>query len=481
MKMKKIYTIFAVCSLLFGLSSCNWLDLEPKDTTTETDLFATGDGYRIALNGIYQQMAGTGMYGQEMTWGFLEVLGQTYYPNRSNTTYYYASQYKYTDNYVKPIIATIWEEAYNNIANCNNIIQRIENASASLFMGGENEKKMIEGEAYALRAFLHFDLLRLFAPSMKNDDGKTYIPYIDYYPVTFQAYTTNQEVLSKVIADLKKAKNLVATFDLSEPKWMLTRYRIENGSSSGDGRDDLFLAYRGYRMNYYAICATLARVYNYAGMYQEAFNEASIVIDAVVDEWGSPAFSFTRRSDVSSGKVKLYDEIVFCLSNRDLWTNYEPYYGDGSNKLELTEGSKDELFDFSSSDVRADSKIITVKDYSLICLKNVEADGSYATYGKDLIPMIRLGEMYYIRAEYYLNLGDKEMAIQELDAVRSEYGCPIGFLSSDDVEEEILKEVHREYLTEGQLFFYYKKFNRYPSKMTSDEQFVLPHPDSEDI
>lgn len=35
-------------------------------------------------------------------------------------------------------------------------------------------------------------------------------------------------------------------------------------------------------MNYYAISALLARVYNYAGMHKEAFEEATAVIDAKV-------------------------------------------------------------------------------------------------------------------------------------------------------------------------------------------------------
>lgn len=50
MKRMKIYKLLIILLLLVGLNSCSgWLDLEPKDTTTETDLFQTGDGYRIAL------------------------------------------------------------------------------------------------------------------------------------------------------------------------------------------------------------------------------------------------------------------------------------------------------------------------------------------------------------------------------------------------------------------------------------------------
>ena len=77
MKRMKIYKLLIILLLLVGLNSCSgWLDLEPKDTTTETDLFQTGDGYRIALNGIYEQMAETSLYGKELSWGFLDVLAQ---------------------------------------------------------------------------------------------------------------------------------------------------------------------------------------------------------------------------------------------------------------------------------------------------------------------------------------------------------------------------------------------------------------------
>lgn len=144
MKRMKIYKLLIILLLLVGLNSCSgWLDLEPKDTTTETDLFQTGDGYRIALNGIYEQMAETSLYGKELSWGFLDVLAQTYMSYRlANITEYQAAvNYMYTNDKVKSLIESIWSKAYNNIANCNNIIQRIESESAGKFAGGETEQK----------------------------------------------------------------------------------------------------------------------------------------------------------------------------------------------------------------------------------------------------------------------------------------------------------------------------------------------------
>ena len=56
--------------------------------------------------------------------------------------------------------------------------------------------------------------------------------------------------------------------------------------------EDVFFAFRGYRMNYYAITAILARVYFWNGEYELAYNEAKEVLDATYDDDGQKCFSF---------------------------------------------------------------------------------------------------------------------------------------------------------------------------------------------
>lgn len=482
----KIDKLLIALSLIVGLSSCSdWLSLEPKDTTTETDLFETGDGYRIALNGIYQQMADLDLYGQELSWGFVEVAAQTYstYGFGQATVYDKTAKYNYTDESVKEVVEAIWSKAYNNIANCNNIIQRVETESLGKFAEGEAERKLIEGEALALRAYLHLDMLRLFAPSMMKDDGRLYIPYVTTYPCMLQPYSTNRDVLDKALADLRKAKMLLEPFDTADLSKMLTLNRMENYRSPSD----LFFAFRGYRMNYYAICALLARVYNYAGMHQEAFDEAGIVQEATAES--EKCFTFTTPAGVSNGNIKLYHDIIFCLSDQNLWINYEPYHV-SNNPLALKQNSELELFD--ESDTR--KQLVAKIDYNLLSIRNVKASGESAAFSKDMVPMIRLGEMYYIRAEYYYSKyelykggGDVEKAKaelqkakEELEKLRGGYNCPSDKLS-DDIKQEVIKEAHREYLGEGQLFYFYKKFNIHPVRSMTDEQFVLPRPDNENL
>ena len=98
-----------------------------------------------------------------------------------------------------------------------------------------------------------------------------------------------------------------------------------------------------------------------------------------------------------------------------------------------------------------------------------------------MIPMIRLGEMYYIRAEYYNSKEDDTNAKNELAILRSAYNCPPDKLTGDFVDE-LINEVQREYLGEGQLFYYYKKLYKRPGyAMGSDDLFVLPRPDNENL
>lgn len=282
--MKKLYILLSAVLLLAGSSCSDWLDVRPSDTLTQDELFAEGDGYRVTLNGVYRQMSETSLYGSALTWGYLDAAAQMYssWYLGTNTLYDKFASFKYTDSKVEDVIDDIWSKMYNSIANCNNLIAQIEEAPASKFRGGEEERQLIKGEALALRAFLHLDVLRLFAPAPVKDDGKDYIPYVDTYPCTFKEYSSNREVLDRIIADLQAAKELVKPFDTAEERayWMTTNARIENfeGSGVGNPPSDIFFTYRGYRMNYYAICAALARAYNYAGPYdaenyKRAFDE----------------------------------------------------------------------------------------------------------------------------------------------------------------------------------------------------------------
>lgn len=208
-------------------------------------------------------MASSSMYGQELSWGMLDVLAQLYQSRgfTSGSTYYKFITYNYNDKNTKSIIETIWSQAYNSIANCNSLLSKIDETDSTLFRSLNHEKLLIKGEALALRAFLHFDMLRLFAPAPDAQDTKNYIPYFTVYPSTFEPDRTVKEVLEYAIKDLEEAKNLVAPHDTIDWRYMLTdNLRIYNNGDS-DGNQDLFFKNRGFRMNYLAILRFISKKY----------------------------------------------------------------------------------------------------------------------------------------------------------------------------------------------------------------------------
>ena len=58
----------------FSVSCEDWFDVKPDNQITSSELYSTGSGYRMQLNGIYQGLAATSLYGKELSWGFLDVL-----------------------------------------------------------------------------------------------------------------------------------------------------------------------------------------------------------------------------------------------------------------------------------------------------------------------------------------------------------------------------------------------------------------------
>ena len=78
--MRKIYyTLLSLGIVAMVFSSCSdWLDVRPSDEIKEEFLFETGNGYRTALNGIYRKLSTQDLYGQNLSWGIVDALGEVY-------------------------------------------------------------------------------------------------------------------------------------------------------------------------------------------------------------------------------------------------------------------------------------------------------------------------------------------------------------------------------------------------------------------
>ncbi|MFR7812353.1 MAG: RagB/SusD family nutrient uptake outer membrane protein [Butyricimonas faecihominis] len=87
----------------------------------------------------------------------MDVIAQQYSIDQNGGDYYRIKNFEYDK--AETIINNIWSQAYTTIANLNNILENIENKENILHPTYYN---IIKGEALGLRAFLHFELLRMF-------------------------------------------------------------------------------------------------------------------------------------------------------------------------------------------------------------------------------------------------------------------------------------------------------------------------------
>ncbi|MFR7808216.1 MAG: hypothetical protein ACLU4N_02365 [Butyricimonas faecihominis] len=54
--MKNYAIVLATIFMLFFTSCESWLDIQQEGEVTVDQLYSTGEGYRTALNGVYQAM-----------------------------------------------------------------------------------------------------------------------------------------------------------------------------------------------------------------------------------------------------------------------------------------------------------------------------------------------------------------------------------------------------------------------------------------
>ena len=202
MKKNIIYSLSLF--LLLSLSACNqWLEVEPKTEIKSDKMFENETGFRDALIGCYMMMADSTLYGRESTVCFFDVLAQQY-DMATNNPYNNLKQYRY-ESYTGTIDG-IWQKTYRIIANLNALLEVSDEKKAILH---PTTYGIIKGEAIGLRAFLHFELLRIFGwGNLENQPSnldKLSIPYVTEYSKVLTKQSTVKEVLGYIHRDLAEA------------------------------------------------------------------------------------------------------------------------------------------------------------------------------------------------------------------------------------------------------------------------------------
>ena len=253
----KIKTFFCAGLLAASTTSCaDWLDVKMEDQIMDNMLYAEAAGFKVALNGIYLDMIG--LYGSDLSAGKIDVMAQYYNVTENyNHTYKIFPGYKFDDGEYESFTDNVWTKAYRLIANVNVLLEHCDEENSAL---NPDLYPIIKGEALALRAMFHFDMLRLFGPIYSEATAsKECIPYQLSSSKEIQPLLPASKVLEYVITDLNEASTL-----LKEADPIITE-GIRNSLQNDNGLDNDYLNYRQIRMNYYAVQALLARAYAWKG------------------------------------------------------------------------------------------------------------------------------------------------------------------------------------------------------------------------
>lgn len=448
-KLRNIFAVAVSTVIMTGtFSSCNdWLNVTPSNQVAADEMFSTEEGFTLSLNGVYTLMTGTSLYGRDMTFGAVDYIGDNWTAAKQYSTYEEISTYDYESSDAQTTIDAMWSAQYNAIANINNLMLYIDE-NKDVFTS-ERIHSLVKGEALALRAYLHLDILRLYSPYTFGETGETgekWLPYVDEFTRYTTISITNTEFAERIMDDID------AAIELLKDDPILTGVSISS----------TYFNDRTQRMNYYAAVALKAR----AALYTGDKAAAAVAAQEVVDAQSTTLFRWITASEVTYSYTAHRDrtfstEHIFALNIHDMKDKISSFF-ETSSSIDFIGVKYESLFDAS------DYRSTFVVNGALSKLNQPEEESGAALEQKNKrMPMLRISEMYYILAEA---LND----VSYLNEVRYNRGLEEE-IPQDGLVEALDTEIYCEFIGEGQRFAYLKRLN----KDVTGIRYTLPMTDTE--
>lgn len=390
--------ILFILLLMAGISSCSKLvEVNPPSTSLTGLNVYSSDATAIAVvTGIYAQLGNQG----NIASGLKSISLFCGLSADELTLYSGVSSFSYIDYYKNSLSVSlstgsdVWAAAYPLIYMCNSVIRGL-GASNSLTPSVKTE---LLGEALFLRAFFYFYLTNLYGdvPLVLTTDYKTNAQL---------SRTPRAQVYQQMITDLTTAQNLLSTSYLDGTLLATSPERL--------------------RPNKWAATALLARVYLYMQKWSDAESQADLIInDSSMFRLSKIDTAFLRaglgnneaiwqlQSAVSAVVTNTFDAFIFVIPSSGLNSVSHPVY--------LSQGL---VQNFDSADLRrthwVDSVVVKGVKYYFPYKYKVSA---IKTPVSEYSMVMRLGEIYLIRAEARAQQGNIAGAQGDLDAIRARAG-----------------------------------------------------------
>ncbi|MBC7922609.1 MAG: RagB/SusD family nutrient uptake outer membrane protein [Ferruginibacter sp.] len=458
---------------LLSLPGCSsLLEVEPRQSIDTDQALATPEGIRAALFGTYSNLKAQALYGRDLL-AIAEALGDnTVIINRAGGRFVNEGQ-----NVINNHLGG-WGTYYYTINQCNLILKALPESTLP-----EPEKDTIEGEVKFIRALMYFDLSRVYAyepgvsvPALDKGAVPLLLEGIDSpEQVAYPVRNAAGEVYAQIYRDLQDAT-------------------AKAPATGGPNRATAGAAH-----------ALLARVALYNQDWSTAVQSATAALASSVGRLaGNSEYVAAWRAN---GNPESIFEVLFNSRQESLGVNnsLQSAYttiGSVSQASSLLASRPTPLPPatgwgsvvptptflglFTTGDVRRQLYQLGLNRSNNVIIECTKFLGKSGTIYMDNVPVLRVSEMYLIRAEAAARLNQLVGAAEDVNRIRTRAGLLA--LTELDSQTKVLTEIELqrrlELAFEGHRWFDLKRQGRDVVKATGnvsygDTRTLAPLPNSE--
>lgn len=463
MKLNKITCIVLAAATVMTACKKSFLDEPPSTAVTVTESIKTTNDLADAVNGMYNVMKNTTLFGRDIP-VLGDLLADNTYVNVSNSgRYLLENNYQFIPTTAEPF--NIYSRAYYSILQANRIIYEGKKLVTS------NDNNQLLGEAYASRGLIYLQLVNWFGAPYTVNPSASAVPimtapsYVTGFDIKLPRATVGA-VYNQIISDLDSAYTLMPETS--------TSYHAINSD---------YIAK-------YAAKAIQARAYLYKGDYANALTAAQLVVDKGGYTLATTAAAFSgywANPAAQPGKLETIFELNQNASSNLGNTGLDAIFSQaGYGDIQAT----DDLYNaYTATDLRRTLILNGTRGGQQAYIINKFPN--YSNTDKDETKIIRYAEVILTLAEAAARTNDQTKALTYLNQLaRLRDPSFAGYTSSGaQLITDILNERRKELAFEGLRFFDFTRLNlvinrpkqafgyvSYPTVSLTDIRRILPIP-----
>lgn len=421
--MKILNKQWPILFLVFASSCLADLDVKPTEIIDQTLAFQSIDDVNAGVLGVY-----AGLSTHTISTNTL-IADEAMWPLENNTGRG-TLMYSWRQDPVNPEAIAPWQSFYQVLDRANRILDVIDEVYAT--PQEETLRNQYKGELLTLRAYCHFELLRLYA--VDYEPASPGVPLMKTAEIGKPARETVGKVFEQINADLELAKGLI-------PAGFTNRSRITKQ----------------------AVSAIQARAALWQKNWDAAITYASEVINAM------PLATIAQFPDIWLDKSNV--EVVWELKREAQDAKFGDFYRDGSDKILFAPSAELRGTIDAANDVRFNTYMRELSPARWAVVKYVGGQPALANLVD--IKLFRVAEMYLIRAEAYAAKGVTGLnaGTADLNALRTQRlngYTPQTFADPAGLMDAILLERFKELAFEGHRYLDLRRKNMDITRLPAD-------------